>query len=286
MAHAMHRAVMHIAQQRQKAVDSEPLKEERPYQHEQAPDGQVQQDPSLQQGQKHAAGAISDQTTGQTPDPTTPGEQQVHVSSHEGAQQLVNQADLEGLEVGTNWSVQVLHVIDSTPLDCLMAPQGLVTVLKACQLTDVQKFLGIRHTIGTIPALPPLLHACVASFQTPHRPDKSRLTVGCRALCKHCHRDTTSQFWGQPKGSEQVKNEYATAILKRLLHDVCWLNIHTLPHSVYVFEVRNSRGYGARWSADGKVFAKHKQHRHPHTIDHFFQGCAAYPSTFKVLMCI
>jgi hypothetical protein len=36
----------------------------------------------------------------------------------------------------------------------------------------------------------------------------SKLTVGARALCKHAHRSSEG-FWGDPRGTENVKNEYA-----------------------------------------------------------------------------
>lgn len=51
----------------------------------------------------------------------------------------------------------------------------------------------------------------------------------------------------------QEKNERALATVTRLLCDVHWANVHCLPGSLPVFEVRNRLGYGARWTADGKV---------------------------------
>jgi len=41
-------------------------------------------------------------------------------------------------------------------------------------------------------------------------------------------------------------------ILKKILCDASWINIHTLPHDIPIFEVRNSLGYGARWTAVGR----------------------------------
>ena len=32
----------------------------------------------------------------------------------------------------------------------------------------------------------------------------SQLTVGARALEKHCHRDTSNNWWGRPKGSKYI----------------------------------------------------------------------------------
>jgi hypothetical protein len=52
----------------------------------------------------------------------------------------------------------------------------------------------------------------------------------------------------------KAKNERARSILCKISGDCVWMNIHTLPHDVHVFEIRNSLGYGARWTADGLVF--------------------------------
>ena len=92
---------------------------------------------------------------------------------------------------------------------------------------------------------------CIASFQLPHA--HSRLTVGARALAKHCHRDQMAGFWGPYSGSDSMKNELAISKLYQLLGDIAWINIHSLPHDLPVLELRNSQGYGARWSADGTV---------------------------------
>lgn len=34
------------------------------------------------------------------------------------------------------------------------------------------------------------------------------LSVGARALCKHAHRSSEG-YWGEPRGTEQVKNQHA-----------------------------------------------------------------------------
>lgn len=133
---------------------------------------------------------------------------------------------------------------------------------KARQLTVVLKLLGIRgildllnicHTQGSVDVLPPSVSSLLASFNKKHKPN-SNLTVGARALSKHCHRDVTSEWWGASAGSEQVKNEHANAVLNRILNDSSWINIHLLPHDLKVIEVRCAEGYGARWSHDGSAF--------------------------------
>ena len=133
---------------------------------------------------------------------------------------------------------------------------------KVKQLTSVVKLLGarglldllnIRHTQGSVDSFPPSMSTLVASFNKKHKPN-TNLTVGARALSKHCHRDVTHEWWGACVGTEQAKNEHANTILMRVLEDASWINIHLLPHDLKVIEVRCLEGYGARWSHDGSAF--------------------------------
>ncbi|XP_078342093.1 uncharacterized protein LOC144627941 [Oculina patagonica] len=133
---------------------------------------------------------------------------------------------------------------------------------KSHQLTSVIKILGvrglldllnIRHTQGSVDIFPPPLATLIASFNEKHKLN-ANLTVGARALSKHCHRDVTSEWWGACVGCEQAKNEHANTIVMCILGDASWINIHKLPHDLKVIEVRCAEGYGARWSYDGKVF--------------------------------
>jgi len=61
--------------------------------------------------------------------------------------------------------------------------------------------------------------------------------VGARALCKHAHRSSEG-FWGVPKGTETEKNEMASQTAKMLLDECVWINVHILPHSEPIVEVR------------------------------------------------
>ena len=57
--------------------------------------------------------------------------------------------------------------------------------------------LGMRHTEGSLDSFPPSMRECQAVFDTPHKPNTpSVLTVGAKALTKHCHRDETASWWG------------------------------------------------------------------------------------------
>jgi len=42
------------------------------------------------------------------------------------------------------------------------------------------------------------------------------LSVGARALCKHASR-ASDGFWGDPRGTEQIKNDHALNIAKKIL---------------------------------------------------------------------
>jgi hypothetical protein len=50
------------------------------------------------------------------------------------------------------------------------------------------------------------------------------LSVGARALSKHCHR---SIFWGSINGlTDQQKNELASEKLHTILDEAAWINVH------------------------------------------------------------
>eukprot|EP00123_Amoebidium_parasiticum_P007973 comp18490_c0_seq1/m.19862 comp18490_c0_seq1/g.19862 ORF comp18490_c0_seq1/g.19862 comp18490_c0_seq1/m.19862 type:complete len:309 (-) comp18490_c0_seq1:261-1187(-) len=159
--------------------------------------------------------------------------------------------------------------VDSGALDaagCLLAElraceeeaaarQLLKGILEVLGEWGLLSFLRLRHTVGSLPRCPPPVSSLCDSFNQRHKPNTAALlTVGARALAKHCQRDCTSAWWGVSTGSEQQKNTHAEGVLYRIFEDAVWINIHTLPHQVHVLEIRTSLGYGARWSADGKTF--------------------------------
>ena len=125
----------------------------------------------------------------------------------------------------------------------------------------VARILGCRLTKGTQAALacgwlPLHPSQLVLSFEALHC-EGSLLTVGARALAKHVHRDETASWWGPAlTGSEGHKNMLARTVLRRLMDGASWINVHTLPHSVMVYELRVPEGYGARWAVtdDSVVF--------------------------------
>ncbi len=115
--------------------------------------------------------------------------------------------------------------------------------------------LGIRRTVGSIDAWPAPRQVLEQTFKKPNKPDTaSMLSVGARALSKHCHRDQTTSWWGDCTGTELAKNEHASTKMAEVLDEAQWINIHGLPQNLPILEVRQKDGYGMRWSPDGLQF--------------------------------
>lgn len=115
--------------------------------------------------------------------------------------------------------------------------------------------LGMRKTVGTADHWPPARRILENTFCAKHSVESSSvLTVGARALAKHCHRDESSSWWGSCTGSENAKNEHAFKKVSQILDNATWINIHQLPHDVVIIEARQENGYGARWTCDGQQF--------------------------------
>ena len=129
----------------------------------------------------------------------------------------------------------------------------VLEILDSLKLRGILDLLGMKQTVGSVDMLPPSLSTLLESFRKKHKPN-AELSCGARALSKHCHRDSTSQWWGISTGSKSNKNKHANEVLDKILTDAVWINIHLLPHDVKVLEVRNQLGYGARWSCDGTKF--------------------------------
>ncbi|XP_033120326.1 uncharacterized protein LOC117119601 [Anneissia japonica] len=131
--------------------------------------------------------------------------------------------------------------------------QMLLTILKKLKKRGILALLGMRRTVGTLEMFPPTRSCLQNSFNQRHKLT-CQLSVGARALSKHCHRDQTASWWATSTGSEAAKNAHANVILNRILDEAVWINIHSLPHDVVALEVRCLGGYGARWTADGAKF--------------------------------
>ena len=149
--------------------------------------------------------------------------------------------------------------VDAKLNSCLLAAESctkkrlILEILENLGLRGILDLLGMKQTVGSVDMFPPPLSMLLESFKRKHKPN-AELSCGARALSKHCHRDSTSQWWGTSTGSESNKNEHANQVLEKILLDAVWINIHLLPHDIKVLEVRNELGYGARWSSDGNMF--------------------------------
>jgi len=110
----------------------------------------------------------------------------------------------------------------------------LLDIIKCLQIRGLLDLLGIRKTVGTVEIWPPPQQVLYETFQQPHKPNSdSVLTVGARALAKHCHRDQTCTWWGVSTGSESVKNSHAIEVMERIMDGAIWINIHQLPVTVF-----------------------------------------------------
>ena len=83
------------------------------------------------------------------------------------------------------------------------------------------------------------------------------MSSGAVALCKHFERGGASSeygrphpFWTLPVGSNDDKTVIAAKILEDMLEHVAWKNVMLLHHGVAVYEIRNAKGYGMRWTLD------------------------------------
>ncbi|KAJ3930786.1 MAG: hypothetical protein NXY57DRAFT_280268 [Lentinula lateritia] len=156
---------------------------------------------------------------------------------------------------------------------------------------------GLAYTIGSaLGCVPPSVEECLVAFTTTNRVN---LTAGARAWSKHAHRsfvESDSQalqssqsdagnrnaiteqqqkipkqrkppppmgWWGTPSGPVATINENALRLFWNIIGNASWRNLHWLPHSVLVYEVRVKMGYGMRWSQDRSQLDQGMQSRPP-----------------------
>ncbi|CAN0402772.1 unnamed protein product [Discosporangium mesarthrocarpum] len=153
------------------------------------------------------------------------------------------------------------------------------SLLDHLDMTGIRALLGLHRTAGSVDwALPPPRRVLLAALNAPHTSQgSSRLTVGGRAMCKHCHRGAEG-WWGSGGGTEDEKNDAAERAVLKILRYTTWTNTHVFggrgvgsevgPGST-TFEVREGAGYGARWSADGSRFRGFVE---PHSADGHARG--------------
>ena len=131
-----------------------------------------------------------------------------------------------------------------------MIHHALRPLLVALGFPGLAAVLNLGRSEGSLPALPPRPLELWVAFQAVNGspgPRHHPLTVGARAMCKHAGR-ASDLFWGKGQGGAGKKNSDAAALLRGLLEDAQWANVHSLPpFDTPFFEIRNSMGYGARW---------------------------------------
>lgn len=134
--------------------------------------------------------------------------------------------------------------------------KGCKSWLLKCGEVGIRELLGLRSTIGTEmnlfpPAIDELIHAANQPITTKDSAKPPILTVAGRARAKHAHRGSKDQFFGISKGNNIEKNEAGEKIVRDMIQDAIWINIHVFGGvEVPIMEIRNSLGYGARWSAN------------------------------------
>ena len=119
---------------------------------------------------------------------------------------------------------------------------------------DILTFLGIRKTKGSINNYIPLDKNILISKFKELNNEKSKLTVGAKALCKHSHRSVSESFWPGQGGKEKDKNENAEKMLNLFMEECVWINMHLLPHNLIIIELRIDKGYGIRWQVNDGMF--------------------------------
>lgn len=162
----------------------------------------------------------------------------LHVWNKEGYYP-VNFVQMQGFTDDTESSVQHLNSITHLVFQLFetLAGQGqneqaadeqlLLTLVKDLLLNlsprGLLTMLGFRKTAGSQDICWPAMFELKDSFNRPHtvlteeqkqtrKNPASKLTVGARALTKHCNRSSEG-FWGQFRGTEDQKNIDANAKL-------------------------------------------------------------------------
>lgn len=87
-----------------------------------------------------------------------------------------------------------LHRMELSPSSICHDREVMASCLQLLIPHPLQHLLGFRHTVGSVDLLYPPRSYLIACFQQLNNP-KSKLTVGARALSKHCIRCKSK--WGE-----------------------------------------------------------------------------------------
>jgi len=141
----------------------------------------------------------------------------------------------------------------------LLSTSSITAWFKLMGDDGIMEILGMRQTIGTVKEcyFPPKLPSVAKLVQSSRKPCKPNakpplLSVAARARSKHAHRGSQDQYFGVAKGSTHTLNERADGIVKTMIQNAVWINIHTFggTSSIPVLEIRVENGYGVRWSTE------------------------------------
>ena len=106
--------------------------------------------------------------------------------------------------------------------------------------------LGLRVTNRSIDDIPPKREKLVNEFNKPFG-DKTKITVGARAVSKHSDRNKKNKFWGVVTGNEDLRNINSNKICLDIIANAVWTSYFNLSNSIKILEIRNKEGYGLRW---------------------------------------
>ncbi|WP_317193021.1 hypothetical protein [Chryseobacterium paridis] len=110
--------------------------------------------------------------------------------------------------------------------------------------------LGQRLTSASVrdeQAIPPLKDVLIDSCQVHFNEE---ITIAQRAWEKHLGR-TDDQFWGEVKGSNLQKQEKVMEKIHYILENKTWWNVFFHYKQGLVYEIRERKGHGIRWSHGG-----------------------------------
>ncbi|GFP85192.1 hypothetical protein PHJA_000662900 [Phtheirospermum japonicum] len=148
----------------------------------------------------------------------------------------------EGVQIYRNFYSEEKERSNGVLAICVKMPTSqphniMASILSGLSYSGVQKLLGFVETTGTDPELlPPPASTLLSTFLAPHNPDN------------------LLRFEFEPTPADSEKNRHAMDVIRRLLTQCSWMNMHMIRPHGNVFEIRTDDGYGARWSGDGTKF--------------------------------
>lgn len=97
-------------------------------------------------------------------------------------------------------------------------------------------------------AIPPLKEKLIESCLLLHNQE---ITVAQRAWEKHIDR-LEDEFWGKVKGNNSDKQQKMMEKIHYIINNKTWWNIFFHYKHGLVYEIREKKGHGIRWTADGE----------------------------------